>query len=204
MKKTEEPKRMFKNPVLELLSRSGPKMMITFHLILASCLVYTGYQLTENPLVWKIAVYFFAGMATWTLAEYVMHRYVFHFINDNKFVKAFHFAMHGYHHEVPHDYNRLFMPPVPALLFLSLFFGIFYLIIGKAAWFFLPGFEIGYLLYSVVHYTVHTRVPKNKFLHSLWLHHANHHYKYPEKAFGVSSQLWDKVFNTMPKESQPK
>ena len=175
-------------------------MMITFHLLLASILIYTGGQLVPGAAPWEILLYFLAGMVTWTFAEYLMHRYVFHFINDMKVVKAFHYAMHGYHHEVPHDHNRLFMPPVPALLFLSLFFGIFYLFMGKIAWFFLPGFEIGYLLYSVVHYTVHTRVPKNKYLHKLWLHHANHHYKYPESAYGVSSQLWDKVFKTMPGE----
>jgi len=32
--------------------------------------------------------------------------------------------------------------------------------------------------------------------------HAIHHYKYPEKAFGVSSPLWDFVFGTLPRTKQ--
>ncbi|MDZ7659917.1 sterol desaturase family protein [Fodinibius sp.] len=31
-------------------------------------------------------------------------------------------------------------------------------------------------------------------------HHTLHHYKYPDKAFGVSTTLWDRVFGTMPPE----
>ena len=193
---------MYENPVLELLSTSGPKMMIAFHVILASTLLYTGYQLAGNPSVWKVVSFFNAGMFSWSLAEYLMHRYVFHFEGQNKLVRAVHYAMHGYHHEVPHDHKHLFMPPLPALFILALFFGIFYPILWGNTWFFLPGFEIGYLTYSLIHYTIHRRVPKNKFLNKLWLHHANHHYKNHDRSFGVSSQLWDKIFGTMPEERQ--
>ncbi|MCE3296866.1 MAG: hypothetical protein K0R65_2580 [Crocinitomicaceae bacterium] len=195
-------KGMYQNPVLELLSVSGPKMMITFHIILASTVIYAGYQLAEAPSVLKITSFFIAGFFSWSLAEYVMHRYVFHFEGQNKLVRAVHYAMHGYHHEVPHDDKHMFMPPVPALLILSLFFGFFYLFLGGNTWFFLPGFEIGYLTYSLIHYRIHRGVPKNRFLNKLWLHHANHHYKDHDKSFGVSSLFWDRVFGTLPDERQ--
>lgn len=192
--------RMFSNPVLEVLSLSGPVMMTSFHVTVATTLLYLGRAADPGGSWMEIVGYFAIGMLTWSLAEYFMHRYVFHFVNEWKWVKQFHFAMHGYHHNVPHDHNRLFMPPVPAALFLLAFGGIFSLFLGSKTYYFLPGFEIGYLLYASIHYLVHTRVPKHPYFKKLWLHHANHHYKTPEKAFGVSSQLWDRVFRTMPSE----
>lgn len=202
--KKQQEFRMFSNPVLELLSMSGPIMMTIFHLIVASTLIIVGIRSEIHVNLIEVLMYFLLGMLSWSLAEYLMHRYVFHFVNEWKWIQHFHFAMHGYHHNTPHDHNRLFMPPVPAALFLALFGGIFSLFLGVKTLYFLPGFEIGYLLYASIHYLVHTRVPKHPYLKKLWLHHANHHYKTPEKAFGVSSQLWDRVFQTMPSELENK
>lgn len=197
MKKAEQP-RMYENPLLEILSISGPKMMVTFHLLISSsCLIY-GYSLLGTSATGiTLLGFFIAGFASWSLAEYVLHRHLFHYESNNKFVKAFHFALHGYHHENPNDVNRLFMPPVPAFLFLAVFFLLFYVILGDYAWFFLPGFEIGYLLYSFVHYSIH-KYSAPKPLRKLWHHHIIHHYKEPEKAYGVSSRVWDRIFQTMP------
>jgi sterol desaturase/sphingolipid hydroxylase (fatty acid hydroxylase superfamily) len=197
MKKAEQ-HRMYANPLLELLSISGPKMMVTFHLLISSACALYGYGLVGISVTGITMVGFFvAGFVSWSLAEYVLHRYLFHYESNNKFVKAFHFALHGYHHKHPNDLNRLFMPPVPAFLFLAIFFLLFYLIIGNYAWFFLPGFEIGYLLYSLIHYNIHKRAAPKK-LQNLWHHHIIHHYKEPEKAYGVSSRVWDRIFRTMP------
>ncbi|MGB3618930.1 MAG: sterol desaturase family protein, partial [Catalinimonas sp.] len=35
----------------------------------------------------------------------------------------------------------------------------------------------------------------------LWVHHSIHHFKDDERAFGVSSPLWDWVFGTMPRRA---
>lgn len=192
--------RMYDNRWLELLSISGPQLMIPFHLVLIVSQLIVGMTITTNSMGYNLLLGV-SGIFLWTLAEYVLHRHLFHFKNDHPWLKAFHFAMHGYHHEVPHDANRLFMPPVPALLFLTVFWMLFYGFLGKGVWFFLPGFELGYLLYSFVHYSVHTRKAPKRF-EGLWHHHMLHHYKEPEKAFGVSSRLWDRVFRTMPERKQ--
>lgn len=192
--------RMYENPILETLSISGPKMMITFHLLfIGLCLMY-GYSIfVKGTSFYDLIIAFVLGGFVWTFAEYLLHKYLFHYQSNNKFVKAFHYALHGYHHENPNDIDRLFMPPVPALLFLSVFFLVFYLIMGNYAWFFLAGFDLGYLLYSFVHYNIHKRkAPKG--LEKLWHHHIIHHFKEPEKAYGVSSRMWDRVFGTMPEE----
>ncbi len=198
--KESQQKRMFKNPILEFLSISGPIMMTTFHSLIISLLLYMSavknpyLSLAQGVLVFGLA------MLSWTFAECILHRYVFHFIKeDSKLVKAFQYTPHGYHHHVPDDANRLFMPPVPVTLILSLFLGIFYLLMQDLSWIFLAGFDTGYMLYSWVHYSVHTRKGPS-FLKPLWKHHYLHHFKYPEKAFGVSSRLWDRVFHTMPPE----
>jgi sterol desaturase/sphingolipid hydroxylase (fatty acid hydroxylase superfamily) len=190
--------KMFENRWLELLSLSSPKLMIPFHLLLIFTQCVIG-KMTCNYSAIQIFITFISGIFFWSLAEYFLHRHLFHLKHDHPWLKAFHFAMHGYHHEVPHDTNRLFMPPVPALLFLSLFWLLFYGFVGNGVWFFLPGFELGYLLYSFVHYSVHTRKAPKGF-EGLWHHHIVHHYKEPEKAFGVSSRLWDRVFRTMPEK----
>ena len=189
--------RMYENPILEKLTTTSPRMMVPFHLIIASGCIYWGVHIgySSNPLT--IGLLFIAGMFFWTFAEYALHRWIFHYVHDAPVMKTIHYAIHGYHHNAPRDAKRLYMPPIPAIVILLIFFGLFYLTMGNAAWFFLPGFEIGYLMYASVHYGVHTRKPPKRLKH-LWLHHQLHHHKYPNLAFGVSNTFWDKVFRTMP------
>jgi sterol desaturase/sphingolipid hydroxylase (fatty acid hydroxylase superfamily) len=82
-------------------------------------------------------------------------------------------------------------------LFTIPFFGLYYLVFGKSGAFFSSGFLMGYYLYSLMHYSIH-RYKAPKFLRPLWEHHHRHHHLSEDKAFGVSSTLWDHVFNTMP------
>jgi len=42
---------------------------------------------------------FVAGAAFWTLAEYWLHRTVFHFEGSSAFAKRLHFLVHGVHHQ---------------------------------------------------------------------------------------------------------
>ncbi len=189
--------KMFKNPVLEFLSLSGPVMMTTYHIIVSLLILTIGLYYYYPGKVWKVVILFTTGYFLWTLAEYLLHRFLFHWVNDLKVVQKFHYAMHGYHHSTPNDHNRLFMPPVPVTLFVLAFFGLFYLFSGSYAWFILPGFELGYLTYALCHYLVHTN-PKSKYVERLSHHHILHHYKFPDKAFGVSTRFWDRIFGTMP------
>ena len=201
--KMDSEKKMYQNPIMEKLSISSPQMMIPFHLILVSVVLYFGYNSSFTNNLFIALFIFIGGLVFWTFAEYVLHRWVFHFINESKVIKNFHYAVHGYHHSVPRDSKRLFMPPVPALLILSIFFGLFYLVMGNAALFFLPGFEIGYLMYALFHYNIHTQKPPKYFKH-LWVHHTLHHYQYPDLAFGVSNTFWDRLFGTMPPKQKRK
>jgi 4-hydroxysphinganine ceramide fatty acyl 2-hydroxylase len=190
--------RLFRNPVLEVLSlSSAPLTVASYGAYILTLLVLNSYFGAVDSLGMGLAVYFGAVLC-WTFFEYILHRYVFHFVYESKAGKRFHYIMHGYHHEYPRDAHRLFMPPTAGAMIAALFLGIFYLMMGGYAFVFTAGFVNGYLLYTMMHYSIHRFKPPHG-LKNLWKHHALHHYKFNDRAFGVSSTLWDRIFGTMPK-----
>ena len=192
---------IFKNPFLESLTKTSlPQNVIVYGSVIAFLIYYAIAVRGIDPLVF--VGFFVFALFTWTLAEYLLHRYLFHWISDNRFVKRFHFIMHGSHHLFPRDTERLLMPPVPGLIMASvlflMFYGIFSLLgYSNYTWALSPGLFLGYLLYSFLHRATHVAKPPKRFKY-IWRHHSLHHYKYPNKAFGVSTPFWDHVFGTMP------
>ena len=192
---------IFKNSFLESLTKTTLISNIIVYGTVVILLIYNALYIENIEFTTFISLFTFA-LFFWTFAEYILHRFVFHWINENKFVQRFHFIMHGSHHLYPKDTERLLMPPVPGLLMATMLFAFFYVIftlIGypNYTWGFFPGFFLGYLLYSFLHRATHVVKPPKQFKF-LWKHHSLHHYKYPNKAFGVSNTLWDHVFGTMP------
>ena len=93
------------------------------------------------------------------------------------------------------------MPPVPSMVVAAIIFYLMYLAMGWYAMAFFPGFLFGYLMYGSMHFAIHAFAPP-RFLKALWRNHHLHHYKHPDKGFGVSSVLWDVVFRTVPKREE--
>ncbi|MAT38397.1 MAG: fatty acid hydroxylase [Ectothiorhodospiraceae bacterium] len=138
-----------------------------------------------------------AGIVTWTLTEYVMHRFVFHFKPKSEAMKRFFWTFHGVHHDYPSDPLRLVMVPAVSLPLAALFFFLFWLIFGSVlVWPFMAGFIAGYLFYDITHYAVHHFPIKGKIFGFLREHHMRHHFQQPDKGYGVSSPFWDTVFRT--------
>lgn len=191
--------RIFKNEFLERLTKSSPAITITFYLTMIISFLFLSYSLSRLNF-WETTGFYLSGLVTWTLMEYLLHRYLFHIDDYFPGMKRVHYIVHGVHHENPRDHQRLFMPPVPGTIIALLLFGFWSLLFGSNTFAFMAGITNGYLLYSYIHYTVHTK-PSKLYFHKLWIHHLKHHYKYPDKAFGVSSPLWDIVFKTMPPEN---
>jgi 4-hydroxysphinganine ceramide fatty acyl 2-hydroxylase len=189
---------LFESPVLEKMSRTHISIPIALFFIISTISGYYGYTHTTISLLSAFGI-FMLGWLVFTLVEYVMHRYLFHMEPDSPVKDRVQYTMHGVHHDYPRDKDRLAMPPYVSLLYTALFYGGFRLIMGDAAFFFLPGFLTGYAMYLAVHYVVHAYQPPKNFLKVLWVNHGIHHYKDPDKAFGVSSPLWDYIFGTMPK-----
>jgi sterol desaturase/sphingolipid hydroxylase (fatty acid hydroxylase superfamily) len=194
-------KQLFKNPVLEKLSRTHIAIPLTLYAIIAvGFLVYGTMFIGLAPL--KLAALFVGGLLTFTLAEYLMHRYLYHHEPSTEKGRKFIYTVHGVHHEFPKDKDRLAMPPLLAVVLIVILFSLFYLIMGEAVYGFLPGFILGYSLYLFVHYAVHAYAPPKNFLKVLWVNHGIHHYKEPDRAYGVSSPLWDVIFGTLPESKK--
>lgn len=188
--------RLFESQYLEMLTKAHPLVIWSMYVpVIVGMLYYSSSRLNFNfP---KMALLFGSGLFIWTLFEYVMHRFVFHFVSENPGMQKISYIIHGNHHEFPRDRQRLFMPPVPSLLIASTLFFIMFLILHLNALSFFPGFILGYLIYGSMHYAIHAWNPPFKFLKPLWRNHHLHHYKNEAMGFGVSTHLWDLVFGTM-------
>lgn len=196
-------KQLFENPILEGLTRTHIAIPVT--LFFATGAVLGWYAFTHTDMAtWFIGLLFFAGVITFTFAEYWMHRSVYHIEPSTPARAKFQYTTHGVHHEFPKDKSRLAMPPILAVVIAATFFGIFFLLMGEAAYAFFPGFIWGYAGYLTVHYCVHAYPPPKNFLKALWINHSIHHYKDGEVVFGVSSPLWDYVFGTMDERKKVK
>lgn len=191
--------KLFANPTLERISRTHISIPIAMFLGVSTYSLYYGISSTPISLGYAL-VLVLTGFLSFTLVEYLMHRYLYHMVPDTKWKDKLQYSLHGVHHDYPKDKDRLALPPFITGLYAAILFLLFYLIMGEFAYYFLPGFLGGYTMYLGVHYIVHAYQPPKNFLKVLWINHAIHHYKDPDVAFGVSTPIWDYVFGTMPKK----
>jgi len=190
--------RLFQNRNLEKLTHTNIAVPISIFTIFSSFLLCFSFAYTSLGTL-LILVLFFGGMISFTLVEYIMHRFLYH-INSayNKKIRRLQYLIHGVHHDYPKDKSRLAMPPVLSVFIALLLLLSTYMLINEFALAFLPGFVMGYTTYLFIHYSIHAYPPPKNKLRILWIHHSIHHYKDSGKAFGVSSPLWDYIFGTMP------
>jgi sterol desaturase/sphingolipid hydroxylase (fatty acid hydroxylase superfamily) len=197
--KNDGTKVLFESPILEKLSRTHISVPLIIFFSYAAVLLYWNFTHTQLPQGWTAGL-FVIGMFSFTLVEYLMHRYVFHMATYTKLREKLQYTIHGVHHEFPKDKSRLAMPPLLSVTIASILLLIGRVVLGDFAFAFLPGFLVGYALYLAIHYMVHAHQPPKNFLRSLWINHSMHHYKNGELIFGVTSPFWDHVFNTMRRE----
>ena len=192
---SQESVRMFKNSFLESLSKVHyfVPIIIFLPVILVCC--YFAYDRQIGVL--NFIGLFIAGLFIWTLTEYIMHRFVFHFVPKQPWALRLHFIFHGVHHDYPSDAKRLVMPPSASIPLATAFYFLFNALLPANYIFgFFPGFIFGYLIYDISHYAIHHFNFKGSFWKRIKQHHMLHHYQDPTKGYGVSSPLWDKVFNS--------
>jgi 4-hydroxysphinganine ceramide fatty acyl 2-hydroxylase len=192
--------RLFQNDYMEMMTKTHPLVIYSIYFPIIALMLYYGINYRGLSIGREI-MFFTGGAIFWSLFEYVMHRYLFHLVAESQKAQKFIYTLHGVHHEYPRDRERLFMPPVPSLIVSSLIFIGMYYIMGWSALAFFPGFVFGYIVYGSMHYAIHAFAPP-KYLKALWRNHHLHHYKAPDKGFGVSSVLWDLIFKTVPKKEE--
>lgn len=194
--KNKGTKQLFKNPILEKLTRTHISVPLIIFFIYSTALLY--WSITHTTLsVWATIGTFFAGILVFTWVEYQVHRHVFHMKTFTEMRTKLQYTLHGVHHEFPKDKDRLAMPPLLSVTIATILLLLFKLVLGDFVFSFLPGFLVGYAGYLSVHYMVHAFPPPKNIFKVLWVNHGVHHYKDGEIIFGVSSPLWDYIYGTM-------
>ncbi|KAL4073543.1 hypothetical protein J3A83DRAFT_4229344 [Scleroderma citrinum] len=148
----------------------------------------------------KTLPWFILGNLVWTLVEYGMHRFLFHideFLPDKPVFLTLHFLLHGIHHYMPMDRLRLVMPPILFAILQVPFTQLGYSVVPTPiANGIISGAFTFYVLYDCMHYALHhTMLPA--YMREMKKYHLAHHYKNFELGFGVTSKIWDYVFNTV-------
>lgn len=144
-----------------------------------------------------IALRALGGFLGWTLLEYLLHRFLFHWRPGSGRGRQLHFLAHGIHHLDPWDATRLVFPPLAGALVAAPIFGLLWLALpAGAALAAMGGLLSGYLVYDMTHYHVHHRTCRTRWGRFLKRYHLAHHHKHPDAMYGVSSPLWDLVFRT--------
>jgi len=207
--------RLFDSDLFEASSRNPWYRILMLWIPVACYLMYQGltydypehsgfdkYLFTGSPdfSLLAVALIFFSGVFVWTLAEYGLHRGIFHFdepLPDNKWALWLHFIIHGIHHTIPMDPDRLVFPPVLGVIVYSMFFPLItWLMPGNLARIFAPGFILGYMCYDMTHIYIHHCVPFIEHLKEMKRYHNKHHYVDGDRGYGITSKIWDKVFKT--------
>jgi len=198
--KTHQSVRLFKNPVLEALTHVHPSIPFVLWLPIVAYFAHQGFTKTELTATLNL-IYIALGLVFWTLTEYAMHRYVFHFDAKSKAGKYLVFLFQGIHHDDPQDPTRLVMPPVVSIALAIPFYYLFKTVMGAEACMpFFVGFIGGYLVYDFIHFATHHFMFKGSWFKTLKENHMKHHFMAKKGKWGVSSPVWDYVFGTFKQE----
>ncbi|HSE20752.1 MAG TPA: sterol desaturase family protein [Pyrinomonadaceae bacterium] len=162
----------------------------------ALCLgfVAAGHGLSKS----RILMLLVSGVFSWSLIEYGLHRFIFHYDAHSRLGRKLLYQVHLSHHENPTATNRIF-----ASLFLSLPLAVAYWLVAwiiTASWaassYLFIGMSAGYFVYEWLHFQCHHGQSHLRVLRYLRKYHLLHHHKTPELRFGVTSPLFDLVFGT--------
>ena len=209
--------RIFKSGFMELFSHVHPAVPHLIFIPVLGLMFYLSYSRGLD--VSRIGLLFLGGVLLWTVAEYFVHRFVFHSppeledevreivaalpdgepaLQHLKTLRQKHyFLAHGVHHDFPNDTKRLVMPPSLSIPLAIVFYALYRLIFGAGdAPALFAGFLFGYLIYDTIHYAVHHFSLKGQLMLYLKKQHFRHHYGDSTRDYGVSSPLWDVVMGT--------
>ena len=188
---------LFQNRLLERLTRTTFYFPVVLYLVIGMVTsVYCYFSLSIHILT--IIGLFVTGVFIFTLVEYLIHRFVFHFKANTPRQHELKYKIHAVHHHYPKDKDRLAMPPLMSLTLAALFFLLYKWLFGNYGIALFSGFVSGYSIYLIIHYAVHRYRQPHNFLSILWKHHSLHHYRSDSSALSVSNPMWDYIFGTMP------
>ncbi|MGA9310919.1 MAG: sterol desaturase family protein [Pseudonocardiaceae bacterium] len=185
---------MFNSRLLNSLTRTHPLVPLALYGPAILALAVCGMQ--RAGVVVAIAL-MIAGYLTWTLAEYWVHRAVFHFQPRGPRSGSIVWAIHGVHHDYPNDPRRIVTSPVASVPIGAAAAALCWLLLPGAWWLsFAAGWGGGYLAYDLLHAYLHVGRPRTALVRWLRARHLRHHFADARGDFGVSAPYWDYVFRT--------
>ncbi len=136
------------------------------------------------------------GLIGWTLFEYLLHRYLFHWERKDWIGRVME-AIHGKHHDNPDDLALAIVPPQNAFLILLPVTLCLACVLPLALLpAFIGAFILGYLAYEYLHLAIHAAPLTSQWGRRLQRNHLAHHHSNSARSFGVTSPLWDFLFGT--------
>jgi len=185
--------RLFKNDSVEKLTVISPAAFAWTWSLALPLIAFAGWGKAEVSTALALML---AGLVVWSLFEYAMHRYLFHWSRDWRPLKWFVFLIHGNHHAAPGDRMRNLMPVIASWPIGGCVWAIAWLALGHAGtWLFL-GFMIGYVAYDTVHFACHQLPMKSRIGMALKQHHMRHHHVDENRNYAITALFWDSVFGT--------
>lgn len=205
IKHSDAPIRLFKSDFLEFFTHIHPAVILILWLPIVAYFLYRSISMLPEETHWGwLPTGYVLGVFLWTLSEYLLHRFVFHYPAKTPQQERIFFLFHGVHHAQPRSKTRLVMPPVLSIPLAAFFYGLFWLVVERlvnATFLFAPlfaGFISGYVVYDMMHYAMHHFQMRKGYWKKIRRHHMQHHFQTPNERYGVSSPLWDMVFRTNP------
>lgn len=203
----KEPIRLFRSDALEAFTHVTPAVVAGIWVPVALVVLVLAVRArSTDASPWYLPAAVALGLALWTPSEYLLHRFLFHFRPRSPRQERLAFLMHGVHHAQPQVKTRLVMPPAVSIPLAAIFFGgfhvLFGVLLGAGHWVgpVFAGFVAGYVAYDMTHYAIHHARGGGSYFRRIRRHHLHHHGQTPDRRFGVTTTLWDRVFGTLPAE----
>src|SRR3954453_12975241 len=118
---------MFKSGLLDKFTRVHQVVPVVIFLPAIVLVFATG---AARPGLLPAIGYAICGYLLWTLAEYWIHRGIFHFEAEEALGGRLHWMVPGVHHDHPNDPLRLVMPPAASVPLALAFYAMFWLVLG--------------------------------------------------------------------------
>lgn len=184
---------LFQSAWLESLTIVSLRWFVVLWALLLPAIAAAGF--VYAPTLWA-PVLIVLGWLTWSLTEYLLHRYVFHFAPRSALLQRAVFIIHGNHHADTNDPLRNLMPPIVSIPVGLLIWAGAIAVAGPAGTWLLFGFMFGYVIYDLVHYACHQLPMKGRLGRMLKAHHMRHHHLKTNGNYAITGMVWDRVFAT--------
>lgn len=189
-----QPVRLFRSQALERVSVVSLRAFLLTWAVALPLIAWAGWEMSGGGAY--VVPLLLGGVVGWTLFEYAMHRFAFHWTSSVPFIRGTIFVLHGNHHVNSNDPLRNLMPPIVSIPIASVVWGLCVLALGgMGTWLFL-GFISGYVVYDAIHFGCHQWPMKGRLAGMLKRHHMRHHHGNEAGNFAITTPLWDWLFGT--------